>query len=302
MAKESQQDMTADDLRTYLETESDFAFEIRVIKELRKAGEVLHGGTYMDAVTGKPRQFDIRVTISREVSMIRMAVECKNLKKAAPLLVSCLPREADEAVHCVAMSIDLDHRTFAGSGRGQVRTRFGTQTVQTLPLKAEHGAMYRPGEPVGKTLAQIVRDKQGKILGNDSEIYSKWSQALSSSDDLVAQCVTDGESKRDHYCFSTVVPVLVVPDGTLWRCAFDLDGNRTAEPEEVSRVPYYVGKESSYGKLVAAEGVFVISHLEIVTLSGLSELLKELNKHKHLVHDNIGQRLEDNLGSGFGSD
>jgi hypothetical protein len=174
--------------------------------------------------------------------------------------------------------------------------------VQTIPLTAELGGMYRPGEPVGRTLAQIVRDKQGKIVGNDSEIYSKWSQALSSSDDLVAQCATDGESKADHYCFSTVVPVLVVPDGTLWRCAFDLDGNRTAEPEEVSRVPYYVGKVSRYGDLVSANCDYIISHLEIVTLSGLQELLKELNKHKHLVHDKIAQRMEDQLGHGFGND
>jgi hypothetical protein len=292
--------MTADDLRTYLETESDFAFEIRVIKALHKAGEVLHGGTYMDAVTGKPRQFDIRVTISREICVIRLAVECKNLKKAAPLLVSCLPRKADEAVHCVAMSIDLDHYIFSGSNQGEYPVRHGTPTVQTLRLKDEHSGMYRPAEPVGKTLAQIVRDKQGKIVGNDSEIYSKWSQALSSSDDLVAQCATDGESKAHHYCFSTVVPVLVVPDGTLWRCAFDLDGNRTAEPEEVRRVPYYVGKESNYGQMVSANGEYVISHLEIVTLSGLQVLLNELNKHKHLVHDTIGQQMEKQLEPRFG--
>ena len=75
VTKPSQKEITAADLTEYLNKESDFAFEIRAIKELQKAGDVLHGGTYMDAITGKPRQFDIRVMISKDRCMIRLAVE-----------------------------------------------------------------------------------------------------------------------------------------------------------------------------------------------------------------------------------
>ena len=106
----SQKEITAADLTDYLNSESDFAFEIRAIKELQKAGDVLHGGTYMDAITGKPRQFDIRVTISKDRCVIRLAVECKNLKTTFPLLVSCLLRRDDEAFQHIAASVDKRKR------------------------------------------------------------------------------------------------------------------------------------------------------------------------------------------------
>src|SRR4051812_46650875 len=119
MAKTSQKEITAADLTNYLDSESDFAFEIRAIKELQKAGEVLHGGTYMDTITGKPRQFDIRVTISKDRCVIRLAVECKNLKKTFPLLVSCLPRSDDEAFQYIAASVDLNYCTLPDVDQGE---------------------------------------------------------------------------------------------------------------------------------------------------------------------------------------
>ena len=96
--------------------------------------------------------------------------------------------------------------------------------------------MYKTGEPVGKTLAQVSRDTKNMFTVSDTEIYGKWSQALSSADDLVAMCPDDGKLKECDYCFSSVIPVLVVPDGTLWRCAFDLDGNRTGAIAPVPRI------------------------------------------------------------------
>ena len=93
MPKPEPKEIEASDLLDYLSAESDFAFEARVVKDFRKKGfNVEHGGTYMDSVTGKPRQFDIRATLATETSVIRLAVECKNLKTIFPLLVSCLPR------------------------------------------------------------------------------------------------------------------------------------------------------------------------------------------------------------------
>lgn len=216
VTKPSQKEITAADLTAYLNSESEFAFEIRVIKEIQKAGDVLHGGTYMDAITGKPRQFDIRVTISNGRRVIRLAVECKNLKKTFPLLVSCLPRRDDEAFQHIAVSIDLGYHTFPEADQGEMACLANEAFVRTFSM-ASANCMYKTGEPVGKTLAQVSRDSNNLFNVNDAEIYGKWSQALSSADDLVAMCPDDGKSKECNYSFSSVIPVLVVPDGTLWR-------------------------------------------------------------------------------------
>lgn len=298
VTKPSQKEITAADLTEYLNKESDFAFEIRAIKELQKAGDVLHGGTYMDAITGKPRQFDIRVTISKDRCMIRLAVECKNLKTTFPLLVSCLPRSDDEAFQHIAVSIDLNYHTFLEADQGETAFLANEPFVQTFSM-ASANCMYKTGEPVGKTLAQVSRDTKNVFTVSDTEIYGKWSQALSSADDLVARCPDDGKLKECDYCFSSVIPVLVVPDGTLWRCAFELDGNRTIEPELTKRVQLFVGKQSSYRQMMVLGSDYVVSHLEIVTLSGLPDLIADLNTHETLVPASVAKSFEENLGPCF---
>ena len=89
------------DLQEYLNGYSDFSFEIRALKMLRDHRiDCEHGGYYEDPVTGKPRQFDIRARVKNAADkrVLRMAVECKNLRENFPLLVSCVPRQADEAL------------------------------------------------------------------------------------------------------------------------------------------------------------------------------------------------------------
>jgi len=50
-----------DDLVEYLDSCSDFSFELSVLKMLRESDvDCEHGGLYEDPVTGKSREFDIR--------------------------------------------------------------------------------------------------------------------------------------------------------------------------------------------------------------------------------------------------
>ena len=156
--------------------------------------------------------------------------------------------------------------------------------------------IYNVGEPVGKVVTQIGRDKQtNQFSVSDSEIYGKWSQALSSADDLVALSTEDWRTTDLNARFSTTIPILIVPDGTLWRCAFDADGNRTIDPEKCERAQFFVGKEASYGKLMFACAPFYLGHLEIVTFSGLGGLIKDLIKNPRLMPDSMAQDLIDNL-------
>lgn len=45
-------------------------------------------------------------------------------------------------------------------------------------------SIYKSGEPVGKSCAQVGRPLRGEIISSDSGIYDKWAQALDSADDL----------------------------------------------------------------------------------------------------------------------
>jgi hypothetical protein len=58
-----------------------------------------------------------------------------------------------------------------------------------------------------------------------------------------------------------VFPVLVVPNGRLWKTEYDTAGNRTRDPERVDRCSYFVNLTYSVD--------FTISHLEFLTLDGL---------------------------------
>src|SRR5687768_12307782 len=97
--------ITADELLAFVETSSDFAFELSILPLLAQHGFTFeHGGTYTDPHTDKPRQYDIRAAhVSTPLGprtltyAIRLAVECKNLQPNNPLLVSCVPRKEREA-------------------------------------------------------------------------------------------------------------------------------------------------------------------------------------------------------------
>jgi hypothetical protein len=58
------------ELTKYLETESDFDFELRVLHSLQDIGvNCEHGGHYEDPVTKKSREFDIRLRAKHRGAM-----------------------------------------------------------------------------------------------------------------------------------------------------------------------------------------------------------------------------------------
>ena len=85
MAKLKANPITGADLTTFLNTDSDFAFEMKVLRWLENNGFCCrHSGTYRDPVTGKLRQFDIRSEITSGTGTLALAVECKNLRQNGP--------------------------------------------------------------------------------------------------------------------------------------------------------------------------------------------------------------------------
>ena len=94
--KQKTDTVDAEDLLTYQKSQSDFEFEMVVLKSLRSAGfRCDHAGTYRDPVTSKLRQYDIRASMTwDEKRTLWLAVECKLLSRAYPLVISRVPRSA----------------------------------------------------------------------------------------------------------------------------------------------------------------------------------------------------------------
>lgn len=217
-----------------------------------------HGGHYDDPVTNKSREFDIRATKTIKHSRVRMAIECKNIRENFPILISCIPRHEQESFHQIAI-VSEPKNEFYIAGLAQSRAR-------TLSIYGEH-SLYKLHEPVGKSTVQVGRATDGTIAANDSELYEKWGQCLTSANDLVDHVYWDGHDDKESY-LSAVVPFVVIPNGRLWIVAYDEEGNRVCDPKLTDRVSCFIGKDYEMGtKLTSA--TMSLSHVEIVTFDGL---------------------------------
>jgi hypothetical protein len=169
VAKIKNTHIASGDLTEYLDTTSDFAFELRCLDRLSRVGfRCQHGGSYIDPVTKKPRQFDLRADISTGSRVVRCAIECKHLTPSFPLLMMCVPRMEDESFHDLLVSFNPE--LFPSESQYDVPAL--RPSCQTLRVKSPK-SVYVMGSPVAKSLAQVGRGTDGSIVANDSEVYEK---------------------------------------------------------------------------------------------------------------------------------
>jgi hypothetical protein len=242
--------VVVDDLQEYLRDESDFAFEMAILSDINRStvhGE--HGGLYVDPITKKTRQFDLRATVGTFRWQVHMAIECKNLKPHFPLLITAVPRRSEESVHSVL---------YFGDG-----LRCEAHVVSSTDL-------YGVDKPVGKNLAQVGRAKDTSITSTDEDVFAKWTQSINAASGLIAKALDYLKQPGDK---SFIVPVVVVPDGRLWVATYDADGSLLKEPAQANHVPYFV-KRTLWSELIANPNEYMISHVEFVTQTGLQSLLK----------------------------
>lgn len=279
MAKLRTDPIAAVDIREFVEEHSDFAFELSVYNQLTKLGFTCdHGGTYTDPLTEKIRQFDIRATwidhsqLVFPPEQIRLAVECKQLRDNFPLVIHTVPRKFDEGTHDIVLSVD--------------REKFSLPTRETITVPAfvpsamkrkveGRFSIYNEKHPVGKSCAQVGRDHSG-ITSTDSEVFSKWTQAISSAQSLADQACD--ERSRQLYrgaLVTLILPVVVVPNDRLWEVHFNADGTLDGEPRRVNRCPYWIDSTFECGDRSTGFS-YTLSHLEFVTTDGLDELVREL--------------------------
>lgn len=248
MAKLKADPITDRDLARFVADDSDFAFEMKVLTELRNLGfDCSHSGTYRDPITSKIRQFDIRALKREGALMLALAVECKNLRTNHPLLVSAVPRVKAEAFHNVVVYQDSVVNPAA------VKTVQGTDSI------------YTEGEMVGKKTDQVGRElPSGDLISDDSTTFEKLNQALNSSKDLVDDAVYD----RPPHDVRAVVPALLVPQGTLWQVDYAAGGGMLVPPRNVTRATIFIDHTWSV-KAAFGPQDYHLSHLEVITLDAL---------------------------------
>jgi hypothetical protein len=212
MAKLKPDPIAVADVQAYLAANDDFAFELRCLRELRKrAIGVSHGGTYSDPVTGKHRQFDFRLKITPEPQLrVNVPLECKNLKANFPLLVSRVPRLAEEASHQVLVPRSTGHIQVQPIQGGLALLNPSETKTMSAP-----DSIYAQGAPVGKSTAQLGRTAGGDLTADDSEVHEKWSQALASAYDMIAASHDSCQAFAGPRFGVVTIPVVVVPDRRL---------------------------------------------------------------------------------------
>jgi len=286
MPKLKKQPISAVELSEFLDTSSDFAFELRCLELLSELGfQCQHAGSYVDPITKKSRQVDIRAQKRSKISFsVRLAVECKNLSDSFPLLMMCVPRSRDESFHELILSYDPD--------------LVNHQSQWTIPafranckiIRVDHAeSNYIAGAAVGKSSVQVGKGSDNSIIANDAEVFEKWSQALASANDLVYEATREGEEKNGVF-FSLVLPILIVPDGTLWNVEYAENGTRSSEPARVDRCSFFIGHNYKAGDASRWRSL-TISHLECVTVSGLEDLSKEFFTTGSWFPSTLGNRL-----------
>lgn len=260
MAKLREEPIKKEDIKEYLDSYSDFSFEVSILQKLCSQGfKCDHSGTYVDPISSKVREFDIRarkqlfIDSNLEVN-ISFSIECKNLRPNFPLLIHCMPRQKSESW------LDL------------IRANKGTLLSVTSD---RNECPYIMDGWVGKSCDQIGRryGNDNEIIGNDADVFGKISQAISSSCDLLKEACHYAE--RRTQTISLVVPILVVPDNMLWRVLYSHTGEISSEPCRIENVEYYINKEwiledISYGCFPCR-----VSHIDIVQSSNLEEAIKK---------------------------
>jgi hypothetical protein len=244
---------TAQDLRAYLDTQDNFAFEREIFTHARRFGlEVQHAGLYEDPLSEKFRQFDLRATKVNGDHRISLAIECKSLTPAYPLLVSCVPRPSDESYHEVMFSPSAQ--------------------VRRVP-----SSVYQTDEPVGKVMRQVGRVRGGGFAGTDEkQLFDKYQQAAASSADLIGGAATAVWARRPTESFAAVLPILVVPDGTLWMARYSSRGQLDRDPERAHEVHFFLGRRYPYPQEPLR--AYTISHLHVMTKTGVVELLQQVGQ------------------------
>jgi hypothetical protein len=255
--------ITRDDLIAFIKTQDDFALELYAYSLASSKGfKVSHAGSYVDPVTGKTRQYDVRANRDCGNNFhTYFAIECKALRPSFPVLVSQISRSKAESYQTVIHTAGMiDFPPYNQNIMGP--------NTQRLEGSA---SIYPAGVYVGKAIVQVGYGEKGSFHSNNNEVFEKWGQAIASANGQIRDAARLNDSSDRPSQSAIVIPVLVVPDGTLWVTGYGEDGELQNGPVQKNSVEIYIGdlQTTHYNHTVE----YAISHLHIVTRHGLEQFL-----------------------------
>jgi hypothetical protein len=270
--------ITSNEIKEIITTEDDFGHEMRVGRVLRGhlGSRILQGGTYTDPVSGKARQFDFRWWDQTGEFGLSLGVECKNVSPDSPVVISGRNRSESEAFHELVES----------RKGGRFRTNRGdvyldVSAARVIRRITGNNSFYFPEAFVGKSLLQLKKREGRYSRTRDTEIYEKWSQALASALDLVHAAGHTAALDTNQHVFTVVLPVVVLPDDSLWKIEYDVNGRVIQDPQPVNEVEFFVGhKASPPVEAGDSSNPYFFSHLHFVTLAGFATLLLRITKDR----------------------
>jgi hypothetical protein len=263
--------ITGEDLRRYLDTQDDFALELEAYRHALGFGfKASHGGLYDDAKTNKRRQYDVRASHEWGNMKLDLTIECKSLDPAYPLLVQRVSRPGNESFHQTMLSRG------STTSYGTAREPQGWVGASLFKMSGTH--LYDPQEQVGKSLKRVKLSENG-FSATDSDIYEKYTQALTSMDELVQSAAVEMRPERAQIYSRAFLPIVLVSDGALWVADYSASGQLVADPRpEADETTFYLGWNYELpNPFDIHPATFTISHLHIMTRRRLPQFLSEVH-------------------------
>jgi hypothetical protein len=137
-----------------------------------------------------------------------------------------------------------------------------------------HSYLTTGGEGIGEDEKRCPRGR------SNDDVWDKYGQAIASCAELIQEPPPGVEGNPTR--FRAFFPVLVVPDGTLWKVDYGADGSQLSAPMQCEECHYYLGKKVDL-PWVATARPFTITHLFIFTETGLRNGVIQMDKFSDQV-------------------
>jgi len=128
-----------------------------------------------------------------------------------------------------------------------------------------------------------MTDKKGKERTQDTDVYDRWAQAVSSASELVESACYSARSLCVPQFLTAVLPVVVVPDGVLWEVVYDDNGAISTDPAQVKECEFFIGRRIAVGVRYTPQflHLFTFSHVHFFTLEGFGSFLSRIAVNEH---------------------
>jgi hypothetical protein len=168
-----------------------------------------------------------------------------------PLLVTAVPRRKVESFHQVIV----------------IHPQRGNATeIRRIDIPS----CYESRQMVGKVVTQVGITKINELTGDDSDTFERISQAINSAEELVIEALLNASPPF----IRVVVPVLVVPTGTLFQIDFNAAGDIHKHAHSVEEATLFIDHAWSTDKGIEGRLDYAMSHLHIVTFDALRKVTK----------------------------